>query len=265
MTTSQEKGVLNFIQGKAGSFLDEIVDFVAKTWNVRISCRTASRMLRRNKYTRKRGTRRNHKFSVIRGMQFLAEIRELYISTPAAFASIDEMSVMLNIVPSYGYAPHGQRAVITQPNRRTVSRMLTLCISPEGILHRDLRASAINGEVFGKFLSRLPDGLTLMLDSSPVHHASKSLPRNGLPTIAEVAESKNITLKYIPSYAPHLNPVEYTFNLVRNLLRRRQAWTEKRLFDSLTEMFQSDSFSRQSLSKLFQSVAFGGSGPGNAI
>ena len=91
------------------------------------------------------------------------------------FASIDEMSVMLNSAPSYGYAPRGQRAVILQPSRRTVSRMLTLCISCSGVIHWDSREGAITGKVFSEILRKLPDGLTLLLDNSPVHHAKKSL------------------------------------------------------------------------------------------
>ena len=103
LSALQEQAVLEFIQGKPGTFQDEIVDFAAKNWDVSISVRTASRILRRNNYTRKRGTRVNNRFSVIRSMQFLVELRELYSATQAPFASIDEMSVMLNLAPSYGY------------------------------------------------------------------------------------------------------------------------------------------------------------------
>lgn len=253
---------MNFVANRAGCILEDIVEFVATSYDVSISDRTALRILDRHDYTRKRGTRQNNKLSVIKSMQFLVDLRQLYNSNSSSLASIDEMSVMLNIAPTYGYAPRGQRAVIPQPSKRTVSRMLTLCVSPNGVLLWDLRDGSINGEVFIEILSRLPDGLILMLDNAPVHHASKSLSKKGLPTIAEVAKSKGIMLKYLPSYAPHLNPVEYTFNLVRNLLRRKQAWTEKRLLDALHEMFGRQSFSKNSLSKLFKSVAYGGPGPG---
>ena len=84
----------------------------------------------------------------------------------------------------------------------------------------------MDSEVFSEFLGRLPDGITLMLDNARIHHASHSLRDKGLPTIVEKAEAKNMTLKYIPAYAPHLNPVEFVFNTVRQLLRSREAWTE---------------------------------------
>ena len=133
-----------------------------------LSGQPLTEIIRRNDYTRKRGTRPNNKYSVLKGMQFLNGIRDIYRSDPSKFASIDEMSVMLNSAPSYGYARRGQRAVILQPSKRTVSRMLTLCISCSGVIHWDLREGAITGKVFSEILRKLPDGLTLMLDNSPV-------------------------------------------------------------------------------------------------
>ena len=84
-------------------------------------------------------------------------------------------------------------------------------------------------------------------------------------SVAEVAEEKSISLKFIPSYAPHLNPVEHTFNLVRNLLRRRKAWTEEELMESLTELFKTESFSKEGMTKLFRSVILGGPNPGERL
>ena len=111
----------------------------------------------------------------------------------------------------------------------------------------------------------MPDGLTLMLDNAPVHHANKCLWKKGLNSVAELAEKKSISLEFIPSYAPHLNPVEHTFNLVRNLLRRKKAWTEEELMDSLTELFKTESFSQEGMTKLFKSIILGGPNPGERL
>lgn len=116
-------------------------------------------------------------------MQFLNGIREIYRSDPTTFALIDEMTVTLNSAPPYGYAPWGQRAVILQPSKQPVSRMITLCISCGGVIYWDLREGAINGKVFSEILRTLPNGLTLLLDKSPVQRAKKSLAKQRLPTI----------------------------------------------------------------------------------
>ena len=218
-TTQQEDGVLEFLEKNAGVFLDEVKDFVSATYGVSISVPTACRLLSKHEITRKRATRVNVKYRSEKGMRFLEEIRPIYNNNPVMFASLDEMAVMLNLAPTYGYARKGRRAIVPQPGKRTVTYMVTLCISPVGVLYWNARTGSITAETFIEILERLPDGLTLMLDNAPVHHANKCLWKKGLNSVAELAEKKSISLKFIPSYAPHLNPVEHTFNLVRNLLR----------------------------------------------
>ena len=140
--------------------------------------------------------------------------------------------------------------------------MVTLCISPIGVLYWNVRTGSITAETFVEILKKLPDGLTLILDNAPVHHATQCLWEKGLKSVAEVAKEKSISLKFIPAYAPHLNPVEYTFILVRTLLRRRKAWTEEELLQALTELFRTDSFLQKGMTKLFRSVIRGGPNPG---
>lgn len=170
---------------------------------------------------------------------------------------------MLDVAPSYGYAPRGQRAVISQPSRRTVSYMLTLCVCPVGILYWTLRSGSID---------RRRNILPGPLEVARRHHASarpgdEVLTRKGLPTVAEIAELKSISLKYIPAYAPHLNPVMFTINSMRNLLKRKEAWTVAKLGNALEELFISESFSKESMTKLFKivNVIFGGPHPGQRL
>lgn len=100
-----------------------------------------------------------------------------------------------------------------------------------------------------------------MLDNARIHHASKCLSAKGLPTVKELAASKSISMKYIPAYAPHLNPVENNFNTVRTLLRRKEAWTLHKLDRALQNLFQGEMFCEKSQTKLFRKVVFGGPDP----
>ena len=130
-----------------------------------------SRTLKRNGITRKRGTRLNQRYKAGRGLQFLDDIRKTPMSSVAA---LDEMSVMLNIAPSYGYVLRGKRAVISQPSRRTVSFMLTLCVCPDGIVDWALQSGSITAKSFSETLVALPEGLTLVFDNATVHRATKA-------------------------------------------------------------------------------------------
>ena len=137
-----------------------------------------------------------------------------------------------------------------------------LCVCPVGVLNWSLRSGTVDSKVFSDFLQKLPDGITLLLDNARVHHASRSLTNRGRPTVMELADSKTIVLKYAPPYAPHLNPVEFTFNSLRQIVRGCEAWTELKLIETLHAAFKSEAFSQTSMSKLFRSVVFGGADPG---
>lgn len=143
-------------------------------------------------------------------MQFLDEMKS---AGSPQLASTMEMSVVLT--PLYGYAPRGQRAIVRQPSKMTVSYMLVLCIIPVGILYWSLRSGTIDAEAFCGTLKNLPDGVTLMLDNAWTHRASKCLLTKDLPVLAA---SKSISLRFTPPYAPHLNPVEFTSNNTRSFL-----------------------------------------------
>lgn len=169
LSDEQEDSVLKYIEENSGIFQDQVVEFVLETHGVSISTSTVSRLLIKHGFTRKKGTRLNLKFKEGKGRQFLQDIRPVYELSPVMFASVDEMSVMLNVAPSYGYARKGVRAIVLQPSRRTISYMLTLCICPTGVLYWNLRTGSANAETFSEFLRRLPDGLTLILDNARIH------------------------------------------------------------------------------------------------
>ena len=100
LSPEQEQMVLNFVANQPGVFQEDVVAYVSHTFSITISRFTASRILRRNDVTRKRATRLNTRYSVERGLQFLDGMKP---DLSPLTASIDEMSVMLNIAPSYGY------------------------------------------------------------------------------------------------------------------------------------------------------------------
>ena len=135
---------MRFVEEKPGQFQDQSADFVLRTFDIQISQQTVSNILKRNDFTRKRGSRVNNKYDVDKGKRFLEDFRRL--DTPL-IASLDEMSVMLNLAPTHGYALKGQRAVVRQPSKRTVSYMLTLVVCPIGILYWNLRSGTINAEI----------------------------------------------------------------------------------------------------------------------
>ena len=132
---------------------------------------------------------------------------------------------------------------------------LLLCVGPVGVIDYMLVKGSVNSEIFTSFVGQLQAGLTLLLDNVSIHKASKSLEKKGLPSIRESADRRQITLRYTVPYAPHLNPVEFCFNTVRNFINRMQPRTEDELRDAVARATQS--LEPRSLNALFHKVIMG--------
>ena len=219
---------------------------------VKISVSTAGLILKRANYTHKKAVKRNTEYDVEKGMHFLNELRSMF---SAQLASIDEASFHLNSAPRYAWAPKGHRAIITRPMVRGQRFSLLLCVSPTGVLGYTLVPGSVNSVIFTQFVQTLPRGLTLLLDNVSTHKATKSLTKKGHPTVRESADSRDIALKYTVPYAPHLNPVEFCFNTVRNFINRRQPRNEEKLKAVVAEALAS--LRAPSLDALFKRVIWG--------
>ena len=55
------------------------------------------------------------------------------------------------------------------------------------------------------------------------------------------------------------------FQYAEKPLEKNRSWTEKKLGEALTEILKSEAFSKQSMTKLFRSVIFGGPNPGERL
>ena len=161
--------MLDDVRRNPGMQLKTLVKHVSDAYNLTITTRTASNILKRGGVTRKRGTKINVKYQIEKGYKFLEDLRRCYCPL---FASFDECSFMLNLAPAYGWATRGKRAVIPQPGKRTVSYSLLMCISPVGVLNWSLRSGTIDSLVFSEFLGKLPNGITLMPLNAYAYDAS---------------------------------------------------------------------------------------------
>ena len=112
--------------------------------------------------------------------------------------------------------------MVRRPGRRGRAYSLLLCIGHGGYTTWSLFEGAVTGKRFQEFLSRLPPGSDLILDNAAIHRAARVLRLQDVPTIPETADALGIGLRYLPPYTPQLNPVELTFNTIRQLVNLRQ-------------------------------------------
>lgn len=170
-----------------------------------------------------------------RANQFLQEVST---NLDPQVMVLDEAAFFWNHVREHAWSKRGSRAVIPRPGIRGKAHSLLLCISVDGVIKWQLYEGAVDSVRFLEFVQTLPPG-TLILDNARIHHATHSLRRLGRPTIAEATDAIGLTLKYLPPYAPVLNPVELCFNSIRTYVNRIQPRTPEDLITTITAAVES--------------------------
>ncbi len=141
--------------------------------------------------------------------------------------------------PSYTWTLKGRKHQHRVPTRwgkqGRINLMGTLCFegeSEERLEYRLLEGSCRSGEVVA-YLDLLAEKaqregklVVVVLDRAPFHQAGAV--REERPKW----EAKGLTLYYLPSYCPHLNPIEGVWRRLKGFLMPR------RFYDSLAELRQ---------------------------
>ena len=185
---------------------------------VTVTIRTVLNYCRRYQLTHKKGSKAFSEMSEVRAQQFLQDIAANF--GPHVIA-LDEAAFFFNHVRGYAWSVRGTKAIIPRPGIRGKAHSLLLSISTAGVVQWKLYEGAVDAVRFSEFLTELPSHSTLVLDNARIHHASNVLLKKRLPTVATIASQKDITLSYLPPYAPQLNPVELCFNMIRTRITRQ--------------------------------------------
>jgi len=116
-----------------------------------------------------------------------------------------------------GYAPCGETPTIPVASAHIGVNMIS-AISNGGGLRYHFYRGKFNGEIYTGFLTRLINTtdrkVFAIADNSSTHHSN---------TVKEWEETnaEYITVFHLPSYAPHLNPVEYLNNNLKRVLLKK--------------------------------------------
>lgn len=184
-----------------------------------VSVSTIFRCCRRFGYTFKKGSKQFAEMDEARAQRWLQDIA---VGMGPHVMALDEAAFFFNHVREYAWSKKGRRAVVKRKAIRGTMHSLLLCISSSGVVKYQLYEKAVNAVRFSEFLRELPMDSTVVLDNAQIHRATNVLRRQGLQTVPEVASQRRINLRYLPPYAPQLNPVELCFNTIRGFISRQQ-------------------------------------------
>lgn len=130
---------------------------------------------------------------------------------------LDEVGIRNSSNYIKGYAPRGVTPIVPVASVHIGVNMIS-GITNRGKLRYHFYRGKFNQDVFMAFLTRIIDTtdkkVFALVDNSSVHHGL--LVRDWKETRVD-----DITIFYLPSYVPHLNPVEYlNNNLKRDMLKK---------------------------------------------
>jgi len=102
----------------------------------------------------------------------------------------------------------------------------------QGIRCSTVVDGAVNGDVFEAFVEQvlapeLQPGDVVIMDSLSSHKRAR---------VAELIESKQARLRYLPPYRPDLNPIELVFSKIQQLLRSLAARSRDALWSAMQKV-----------------------------
>ena len=155
---------------------------------------------------------------------------------PEKLYDFDESGIDLEINSEYGFCKQGSRLEIPISGKRG-KRLNILATRDSGnnLLSPKIYESTIDKKIFKNYLKEdlfpnIPRGSYLRLDNAKFHHDSKDeIADKNIETIADIAKEFGITLLYLPSYSPDLNPIERKWSWLKHWYRKlRSKYEDKR-------------------------------------
>ena len=210
--------------------LRQAADWLAQHHAIHVCRMTVLNYCRRYRLTYKKATKAYLEMNEMKARQFL---RQMATSYSPRVVALDEAAFCLNHVRAYAWSIRGSRAIVARPAVRKKARSLLLCVSSTGVIKWELYEGAVDAVRFSTFLQDLPDGSNVVLDNAKIHHATKSLTSKGMKTVAQTASDKNLTMSYLPAYAPKLNPTELCFNMIRTYVNREAPRNHEDLYSTI--------------------------------
>ena len=130
--------------------------------------------------------------------------------------------------PRYGRAPKGERAVEVGKKTKTANITLNLMIGSSGVAYANIIDGPSNMDCFIDFFFQainattntgefaLKPGDFVVLDNCALHH------NHAEHIIGNLLAQHGIEYIFLPTYSPHLNPVELCFQYIKSVFKSDQ-------------------------------------------
>ena len=151
------------------------------------------------------------------------------------FVFLDETGTATNMTRRYGRSPRGQRVVDAVPHGHWLTTTVVAGLRENGTIAPLVLDGLMRGEIFRadveqRLAPALSPGDVVVLDNLAAHKVAG---------VEEAIRAVGVTLLYLPSYSPDLNPIEQLFAKLKALLRKAGARTKEALWAPIGELLDS--------------------------
>ncbi len=148
---------------------------------------------------------------------------------PDRLIFVDECGTHTSLGPIYGYAPRGERLLLTVPRKRGKNTTLLSSMTLSGMGPSLVVEGATTARVFEAYVEKvlvpsLRAGQIVVVDNLGAHRPKR---------IRELIEQQGCEFVYLPAYSPDYNPIEEAFAKIKNLLRKAAARSKEVLVEAI--------------------------------
>ena len=153
---------------------------------------------------------------------------------PDRLVFLDETWATTDMARRYGRAPRGGRAPGAVPHGHWRTTTVVAALRADGIAAPLVFDGAIDGESFLAYVRQflapaLRPGDVPVVDNLPSHKVAGG---------REAVEAAGATLRHLPPYPPHPNPIEQVFAKLKALLRSEAARTVEALWAAIGRLLE---------------------------
>jgi transposase len=147
---------------------------------------------------------------------------------------LDETGSLLNLTLRFGRAPAGKRASAPRPTAHGTCITTIAALSLTGMTTAMCFEGTLHGGVFCYFIQHflwpfLQPGKVLILDNARAHYDPEAL---------DLIRSSGADILFLPPYSPEWNPIELSWSVIKQFLKKREARTKEDLYQAMAQALQ---------------------------
>jgi transposase len=228
LTSECEAFIIDHVKKNPTFNMKKLAKKITRKYNIHFNNKYIYHILKKHNITHKKVQKITYPYGKTKFKKATKELKKVIDKCDNNFTAIDETAVYLGTSSNYGWSKQGVRCPVKSTFNRKNKYSLCQAISKNGIVASKMIKGSFNTIKFNEFvisdvMPNMPNN-TLLMDGCVIHKSKE---------LAKELEEKNITKIINVPYSPQFNPIEYTFNTLKSLIKKNNVNTLTELTKTL--------------------------------